>query len=94
MIRKSTLSLAAVMALFLVVAPVLAGPRVIRDTFDARSGTGVAVLQMSDALFAEVVYRDMDQTQSFTSADHKISVRYFRRGGRAPGSRVPLRPSF
>jgi hypothetical protein len=78
--RRMTLIAAAVIALLALAAPAYAGYRVLSDNFDRASGTGIAVLQLEPQLFAEVRYRDMDRTFSYTDADHRLHVRYFRRG--------------
>ena len=71
---------ATVFALLLAAAPLLAAPpRILMDRYDPRTNTGVAVVQMSETLIAEIVYRDMDRSQSFTPADTKLRVTYNKR---------------
>ena len=68
----------AALIVSLVTVPAFAAFRVISDTFDRGSGTGVAIVQMSSNVYAEIAYRDMDRSQSFTVGDQRLKVRYFR----------------
>ena len=43
------------------------------------SGTGVALVQVDGNLYAEINYRDMDRSQSFTPKDQRLRVKFFRR---------------
>ncbi len=74
------LAMAALIVALLTV-PVFAAFRVISDTFDRGSGTGVAIVQMSSNVYAEIKYRDMDRSQSFTVGDQRLKTRYFKLPG-------------
>ena len=77
--RKVTLILAASVLALAVTAPALAWFRVISDDFNKMTGVGVAVIQVESNLYAEVRYRDMDGSQSYSPRDQRVFVRYFRR---------------
>ncbi len=77
--RKVTLITAAILGLALLAAPALAVERIISDTFNRATGTGIAVVQIEDNLFAKIHYKDMDRTKSFTDGDQKLRISYFRR---------------
>ena len=69
----------AVLIVALLAVPAFAAMRVISDTFDLESGTGVAIVEVGSGLFAEINYRDMDRSQSFTPKDQRLRVKFFRR---------------
>ena len=70
----------AALIVSLLTVPAFAAMRVISDTFDRGSGTGVAIVQLNGDLYAEINYRDMDGSQSFTPKDKRLGVTFFRRG--------------
>jgi hypothetical protein len=61
--------------------PALAAYVVLKDQFDPKSGTGIAVVQFDRMRSAEIWYRDMDASQSLTDADTRLRVRYLRHSG-------------
>ena len=75
----------AALIVALLTVPALAAFRVISDTFDRGSETGVAIVQVGRNLYAEIKYRDTDGSQSFTAGDQRLKVQYFRKGVQPPG---------
>ena len=76
---KTTLLVAVLLTAALLAAPALAGPRIISDTFDRDSNTGVALVQVGASSFAWIVYEDTDGSQSYTEGDKQLKVRHLRR---------------
>jgi len=88
--RKTSLLVAGIVALALLASPALAGFRIISDTFDKETQTGVAIAQIDESLFAQILYRDMDGSQSFSRGDTRLKITYFRRHkGVAPAPSGP-----
>ena len=83
--RRIVMLATAVLIVALLTVPVFAAFRVISDTFDRSSGTGVAIVEVSSSLLAEILYRDMDGSQSFTAGDLRLKVNYINRGIKPPG---------
>ena len=78
--RKTTLLVTGILVLALLASPALAAFRIISDTFDRETQTGVAIAQIDQNLYARIVYRDMDGSQSLSRGDTKLQITYFRRG--------------
>ncbi len=79
--------LLAIVALIvsLLTVPAFAALRVISDTFDRGLGTGVAIVQVSDTLFAEILYRDVDGSESLTDGDQRLKTQFFSRAVKPAG---------
>ncbi len=82
--RRILVLATAVLIVALLAIPVFAGFRVISDTFDRRSGTGVAIVEVSSTLLAEIHYRDMDGSENFTDRDQRLSTKFISRGADSP----------
>jgi hypothetical protein len=76
---KTTLLVVGIVALVLLVSPALAAFRIISDTFDKETNTGVVIVQIDKDLYAKILYRDMDDSQSFSRGDTRLKITYFRR---------------
>ena len=77
--RRIVMLAMAILIVALLTVPVFAAFKVISDTFDRGSGTGVAIVQVSDTLFAEIHYRDIDGSESLTDGDQRLKTSSFRR---------------
>ncbi len=77
--RRIVVLAMAILIVALLTVPVFAAFRVISDTFDRGSGTGVAIVQVSDTLFVEIVYRDLDGSESLTDGDQRLKIKFFSR---------------
>ncbi len=89
--RRIVMLAMAILIVALLTVPVFAAFRVISDTFDRGSGTGVAIVQVSDTLLAEIHYRDMDGSESLTDGDQRLKTKFFRRPTKPSGrSLVPV----
>ncbi len=77
--RRIVVLAMAILIVALLTVPVFAAFRVISDTFDRGSGTGVAIVQVSDTLFVEILYRDVDGSESLTDGDHRLKTQFFSR---------------
>ncbi len=89
--RRIVMLATAILIVALLTVPVFAAFRVISDTFDRGSGTGVAIVQVSDTLFAEIHYRDLDGSESLTDGDQRLKIQFFIRAIKPSGrSLVPV----
>ncbi len=77
--RRIVVLAMAILIVALLTVPVFAAFSVISDTFDRGSGTGLAIVQVSDTLFVEILYRDLDGSESLTDGDQRLKTRSFRR---------------
>ncbi|MEE8522880.1 MAG: hypothetical protein V3T72_03030 [Thermoanaerobaculia bacterium] len=77
--RRIVVLAMAILIVALLTVPVFAAFRVISDTFDRGSGTGVAIVQVSDTLFVEILYRDLDGSESLTDGDQRLKTQSFSR---------------
>ncbi len=83
--RRILVLAAAVSIVALLTVPAFADFRVVSDTFDRSSGTGTAIVAMSSTLFAEILYRDMDGSESFTDGDLRLKITYISRDTKPSG---------
>ena len=83
--RRIVVLAMAILIVALLTVPVFAAFRVISDTFDRGSGTGVAIVQVSDTLFAEILYRDVDGSESLTDGDQRLKTKFFSRAVKPAG---------
>ena len=83
--RRIVMLAMAILIVALLTVPVFAAFKVISDTFDRGLGTGVAIVQVSDTLFAEIHYRDMDGSESLTDGDQRLKTRLFSRATKPSG---------
>ena len=60
----------------MIATPLLAAfnGRVIWDRFNAHTETGEVLMQEADGSYVQFVYRDMDQSESFTRADRVLKL--------------------
>ena len=83
--RRIVMLATAILIVALLTVPVFAAFRVISDTFDRGSGTGVAIVEVSDTRLAEIHYRDMDGSESLTDGDQRLKTKLFSRAVKPSG---------
>ncbi len=86
--RRIVVLAIAILIVALLTVPVFAAFRVISDTFDRASGTGVAIVQVSGTLFAEIHYRDIDGSESLTDGDQRLKTKLFSRAVKPSGRSI------